>query len=188
MSKTKILSLLALALLATGCVSPRKKAAADARDAARAKPPVSEEAAYVPGVDVTEASIRGQEFGQTPELGIIRFDYDSATLQGEALDTLKKNAEWLKEHPDLEVLVSGHCDERGTIEYNLALGQKRAKSVREYYARLGVPGKSVATISYGKESPVCSESTEDCWAQNRRAETKVRTRMASNGHRRRDAQ
>lgn len=187
MSKTKFLTLFVLALVAAGCVSPRKKAAADARDAARAKTQ-TEEAAYVPGVDVTEASIRGQEFGQTPELGVIRFDYDSATLQGEALDTLKKNAEWLKSHPDLEVLVSGHCDERGTIEYNLALGQKRAKSVREYYARLGVPGKSVATISYGKESPVCSESTEDCWAQNRRAETKIRTRTASNGHRRRDAQ
>jgi len=77
--------------------------------------------------------------------------------------------------------VAGHCDERGTIEYNLALGQRRAKEVRDYYLRLGVSGKSVATISYGKESPLCREANEECWAKNRRAETRIRTGTAANG-------
>jgi peptidoglycan-associated lipoprotein len=109
----------------------------------------------------------------------VYFDYDSYALKGDSLEALKKNAEYLKAHRDLEVLVAGHCDQRGTIEYNLSLGQNRAKGVREYYIRLGVPGKALATISYGKESTVCNESTEDCWSQNRRGETRVRSRTAS---------
>ncbi|MBI4676517.1 MAG: OmpA family protein [Elusimicrobia bacterium] len=137
--------------------------------------------AYTPAVDVTEASIRGSEFTTTPELATIYFEYDSYALKDEALEALKKNAAYLKDHKDLEVLVAGHCDQRGTIEYNLSLGQNRAKGVREYYIRLGVPGKSVATISYGKESPACAEMTEDCWSKNRRAETRVRSRTASAG-------
>ncbi|MFA6317255.1 MAG: OmpA family protein [Elusimicrobiota bacterium] len=139
----------------------------------------SENPAYTPGVDVTEASIRGSEFTTTPELGTVYFEYDSYALTAASLDALKRNAEYLKEHRDLEVLVAGHCDQRGTIEYNLSLGQNRAKGVREYYIRLGVPGKSVATISYGKESPACAEMTEDCWSKNRRGETRVRSSTAS---------
>ncbi|MBI5883717.1 MAG: OmpA family protein [Elusimicrobia bacterium] len=139
----------------------------------------AENPAYTPGVDVTEASIRGSEFTTTPDLATVYFDYDSYALKGESLEALKKNAEYLKTHRDLEVLVAGHCDQRGTIEYNLSLGQNRAKGVREYYIRLGVPGKALATISYGKESPSCNESTEDCWSRNRRAETRVRSRTAS---------
>jgi len=134
------------------------------------------ETPYVPGVEVTEASLRGSQFTAIPELEAIHFDYDSSTLDDEALAALKKNAAHLKARDELEVRVAGYCDERGTVEYNLALGQKRAKSVREYYIRLGVPGANVATISYGKEAPTCSESSEDCWAQNRRAETGVRSR------------
>ena len=75
-------------------------------------------------------------------------------------------------------MAAGYCDERGTVEYNLALGQKRAKEVREYYIRLGIPGQTLATISYGKEAPLCSASNDDCWAQNRRAETRVRSRIS----------
>jgi peptidoglycan-associated lipoprotein len=134
---------------------------------------------YVPGVEVTEASLRGSDFASVPELESIRFDYDSATLSDEALAALKKNADYLKARGELDVRIAGYCDERGTVEYNLALGQKRAKTVREYYIRLGVPGDTLATISYGKESPVCSEPTEECWAQNRRAQTTVRSRAAA---------
>ena len=72
------------------------------------------------------------------------------------------------------MLVEGHCDNRGTTEYNLSLGQKRAKEVRDYYVRLGVSENSIGTISYGEENPACEEETEECWMKNRRSETKVR--------------
>lgn len=129
-----------------------------------------------PGVDVTEASLRGSDFNAVSELETVHFEYDSFSLKEDVLSILKKNARYLKDHPELDYLVTGHCDERGTIEYNLALGQKRAKEVREYYIRLGVPGNTIATLSYGKEKPSCAESTEDCWSQNRRAETLIRSR------------
>mgnify|MGYP001581632607 CR=1 FL=1 len=134
----------------------------------------------VPEVDVDEARIRGREFADTKDLRPIRFGYDSYLLDEDARMTLKRNSEFLRSHPDLEMLVEGHCDERGTIEYNLALGQKRAKETRDYYIRLGMPGRNLGTISFGEEIPACEESTEECWAQNRRAQTKVRARTASN--------
>lgn len=133
----------------------------------------------VPEVDVDEARIRGKEFADTKDLRAVHFGYDSYLLDEEARTTLKRNADFLRSHPDLEILVEGHCDERGTIEYNLALGQKRAKEVRDYYIRLGMPGRSLGTISFGEESPACEELTEECWSQNRRAQTKVRARTAS---------
>lgn len=172
----KLLSILVVAVLLSGCAAMKKTAK---KDGAKGKTAQAEEAGFTPDVNVSEADIKdGGTFGQTPELAPILFDYDSASLRGNALETLKKNAAWLKANRTLDVLVAGHCDDRGTIEYNLALGQKRAREVREYYIRLGVNGKQVATISYGKENQVCSEATEDCWAKNRRAETKVRTRVA----------
>ncbi|MEK7743031.1 MAG: OmpA family protein [Elusimicrobiota bacterium] len=135
----------------------------------------------VPEVDVDEARIRGKEFADTQDLDPVRFGYDSYLLDEGARVTLKRNTEFLRSHPDLEILIEGHCDERGTIEYNLALGQKRAKEARDYYIRLGISGRSLGTISFGEEAPACEESTEECWAQNRRAQTKVRARTASNG-------
>lgn len=166
-------------LLTVGC-SPRKQVK-KASAADKAASSTSADPAYTPGVDVTEASLRGGQFSPESGLAAIYFDYDSFSLAQGSLETLKKNASYLKEHRDLEVLVTGNCDERGTIEYNLSLGQKRAKEVREYYIRLGVNGKSLATISYGREKPVCAESTEECWSKNRRAETLVRARTAPAG-------
>ncbi len=143
-------------------------------------PPVekSTDTATAP-IDVIEASLRGEKFQSAEGLQSITFDYDSASLSDEALGTLKANASFLKEHPGLEILAAGFCDERGTVEYNLALGQKRAKEVREYYIRLGLPGTAVATISYGKEDPICTQPTEECWRQNRRADTKARSRKTA---------
>lgn len=167
------------ALLSSSC-SARKRLKKQADPDAAAQTDKLDPA-FDPNVDVTEASIRGTEFAGIPDLDTILFEYDSASLKDATLAVLKKNAEYLKAHRDLDVLVAGHCDERGTTEYNLSLGQKRAKEVREYYIRLGVSGKSIATISYGEEKPVCAESTEDCWLTNRRAETRIRARTASNG-------
>src|SRR5258708_7910374 len=99
-----------------------------------------------------EPSLRGKEYKEVAEISTIYFELDQSTLRADARDVLGKNYQALKEHADWEVLVEGHCDERGTTEYNLGLGQKRAAAVRQYYISLGLSGNKVATISYGKES------------------------------------
>lgn len=99
----------------------------------------------------------------------IYFDFDRYDLSADARTTLRANAEWLKANPAARVEIEGHCDDRGTNEYNLALGAKRAQSAREYLATLGVAGERLSTISYGEEIPMCTEQTESCWRQNRRA-------------------
>ena len=135
-------------------------------------------ASTAPSPESAEANLRGADFVTAPDVEAVRFDYDSYALNDEARKILKKNAEYLEAHRDLDVLAAGNCDERGTIAYNLALGQKRAQAVRDYYIRLGIAAKNIATISYGKEKPNCSESNEDCWAKNRRTETLVRKHPA----------
>ena len=123
---------------------------------------------------MTEGDIRSGEFVSQATIQPIFFDFDMYGLSDATRKTLQKNAETIKTHKDWTVLVEGRCDSRGTVEYNLALGQKRAKEVRAYYIRLGVPESAMGTISYGKEKPFCEEDTEDCWAKNRRADTKVK--------------
>lgn len=124
--------------------------------------------------DVLEADIRGKEFRESPSLSPAYFEYDEYALTGAAREALRRNAAYLAEHPYLDVLVEGHCDERGTNEYNLALGQRRAAAVREHYMRLGVPGRAIGTLSLGEERPVCAEPSEACWRLNRRGASKVR--------------
>jgi len=102
-------------------------------------------------------------------LNDIYFDYDSFDLSTEARNTLQSHAEWIRKNGDSKVEIEGHCDERGTVEYNLALGAKRAKAAREYLINLGVDANQLSTISYGEELPLCKETTETCWQQNRRA-------------------
>ena len=123
-----------------------------------------------------EANLRGAEFVSQENIVTVNFDLDSYTLSDTIRQALQKNADILKTHKDWTVMVEGHCDQRGTTEYNLALGQKRAKEVRDYYVRLGVSDSALGTISYGKEKPLCEEEAETCWRQNRRAETKVRAK------------
>ncbi|MGH9365124.1 MAG: peptidoglycan-associated lipoprotein Pal [Thermoanaerobaculia bacterium] len=97
------------------------------------------------------------------------FDYDKADLRDDARATLAGDADWLKKFPSLQVLIEGHCDERGTSAYNLSLGDRRANAARDYLASLGVEAMRMKTVSYGKERPICSESSEGCWQRNRRA-------------------
>jgi peptidoglycan-associated lipoprotein len=99
----------------------------------------------------------------------VYFEFDRYDLRADARDTLKANADWLKNNPSTRVEIEGHCDPRGTNEYNLALGAKRSQTAKDYLVSLGIPGERISTISYGAEIPVCKESTEDCWGQNRRA-------------------
>ena len=102
-------------------------------------------------------------------LGDVYYAYDSADLSEESRQRLAANARFFNEHPAFEALIEGHCDDRGTPEYNLALGERRASSARSYLASLGVDGSRLRTITYGEERPVCTDSEEACWSQNRRA-------------------
>lgn len=102
-------------------------------------------------------------------LGDVFFDYDRFTLKSEAKGTLEADARWLKGPSGAKVLIEGHCDERGTLAYNLVLGERRAQSVKQYLQELGVPASHLQTTSYGKERPFCGEHREPCWQQNRRA-------------------
>jgi peptidoglycan-associated lipoprotein len=102
-------------------------------------------------------------------LGDVYFDFDKSDLRDDARARLARNAEWLRGHPEFEVTIEGHCDERGTNEYNLALGERRAAAAKDYLGSLGVAAARLRTLSYGEERPVCSESNESCWSRNRRA-------------------
>ena len=99
----------------------------------------------------------------------VLFEFDSYDLRGNARDILRGNADWLKSNPSARIEVEGHCDERGTSEYNLALGAKRSQTAKDYLVSLGISPERISTISYGEEIPVCTEPNENCWRQNRRA-------------------
>ncbi len=101
------------------------------------------------------------------------FDYDSSELDTDAQELLQDQVAWLKQYSDVSIIVEGHCDERGTREYNLALGEKRAQSVKNYIINLGISADRVSTISYGKERPAVVGSNDGAWAQNRRSVTIV---------------
>ncbi len=98
----------------------------------------------------------------------VYFDFDKSYLRDDAKTVLRDNAAWLKAHPKVKVKIEGNCDERGTSEYNQALGQRRAASAKQYLATLGVPAGRIALISYGKEKPVCTGHDESCWEKNRK--------------------
>jgi peptidoglycan-associated lipoprotein len=99
----------------------------------------------------------------------IFYDYDTADVRSDAQSTLSRDASYLVSHPDIKVVLGGYCDERGSNEYNLALGQNRADAAKSALVSAGVAANRIRTISYGKEKPFCTESTEECWQQNRRA-------------------
>src|SRR5262245_11486390 len=98
----------------------------------------------------------------------IHFDYDKFDLREGDRQLLSKNAETLKRFDFIKITIEGHCDERGSVEYNLTLGERRAEAAFDYLASLGVAANRMKTVSYGKEVPLCQESNEDCWARNRR--------------------
>ncbi len=97
------------------------------------------------------------------------FDYDKADLRADARDVLTANANWLRKHPTVAFTIEGHCDERGTAQYNLALGDRRANAAKEYLVSLGIEAGRIKTVSYGKERPFATAHDEDAWAKNRRA-------------------
>jgi peptidoglycan-associated lipoprotein len=119
---------------------------------------------------------RREEFAAAAELKTVHFDFDRAVLRSEAVDTLHVGADWLRRNPELLVMIEGHCDERGTNEYNLALGEQRARSAMDFLVAQGVGADRITVLSHGREQPLCREQNETCWRQNRRAEFKVRER------------
>jgi len=103
----------------------------------------------------------------------IYFEFDSYVVKADELPRLKEIGSWLKNYKDIRITVEGHCDERGSAEYNLVLGQKRAETVKDHLVKLGVDEKRIKTISYGKELPLDPGHTEEAWAKNRRAHFKI---------------
>ncbi len=136
---------------------------------------ITEEELAALGIDPS-APARGMEFAPSEALKTVYFPFDSSDIQPETRRALDGNVEVLKQNPRVSIMVEGHCDERGTVEYNLALGQRRADSVRRYLIAAGIAPERVFTLSYGKEKPVDPRSVEEAWSRNRRAEFKVRVR------------
>jgi len=130
-------------------------------------PPLPEQATQVDEYE----RLRQMSADEIDRLGLltdIHFDYDKFDLREGDRQLLSKNAETLKRFDFIKITIEGHCDERGSVEYNLALGERRAKAAFDYLLSLGVEAGRMKTVSYGKEVPLCQESNEDCWARNRR--------------------
>jgi peptidoglycan-associated lipoprotein len=130
-----------------------------------AAPPGSAPASQAPDVlsqDLQQLNARGY-------LQDAFFDYDKSELREDARTALSKDADWLKKYPSTKLLIEGHCDERGTEEYNLALGDRRANATKEYLAALGITDSRVQTVSFGKDKPFCTSENDPCFQENRRA-------------------
>jgi peptidoglycan-associated lipoprotein len=122
-----------------------------------------------PGTTSSLDALRKGEAATAGPMKDVNFDFDSVALSEIARAILKANADWLKSNATARIQIEGHCDERGTAEYNMALGAKRAQAAMDYLATLGIAASRMSTISYGEEIPLCKDKTEDCWAKNRRA-------------------
>ncbi len=156
----RLLSVIAVAVLLTACASKKEQAAGTTTAAPAAMAPSG------PAPDSVEYF--NQVVGNT-----VSFDYDSYDLRTDAQAILRGQAAWLNQNAARTVTVEGHCDERGTREYNLGLGERRGNAVKQYLTSLGVSAGRLKTISYGKERPICSSSDESCWAKNRRGVSAV---------------
>lgn len=110
----------------------------------------------------------------TSALKRVHFDFDKYNIRSQDVSILKENASWMKDHSKQRVIVEGHCDERGTNEYNMALGERRAKAARDYLVNLGVSAANLETVSFGEEKPLDTGHDESAWAANRRAEFVLR--------------
>ncbi|HTW87544.1 MAG TPA: peptidoglycan-associated lipoprotein Pal [Candidatus Binataceae bacterium] len=110
----------------------------------------------------------GGSLGGEGPLGDIHFAFNDYTISTQDGEVLKSNAKWMQDNPGSRVQIEGHCDDRGSEEYNIALGARRAQAAKDYLETLGIPADRMSTISYGKELPLCTDQDEECWAQNRR--------------------
>jgi peptidoglycan-associated lipoprotein len=159
--RLQILSALAAGLLLAACSSdePVETASTQGAGSTTQTGAASSNSAVTPG----SVDDFNQNVGNT-----VYFAFDRYDLSAEAQSQLQKEAAWLQQYPQHTLTVEGHCDERGTREYNLALGERRANSIANYLTALGIDKSRVSTISYGKERPICTDSNESCYSQNRR--------------------
>lgn len=154
-------------------VAPEQSEAAKAEALAQANAEKERAAAAAAAeTKAREEAAAGERAAAAAGAGLkpIYFDFDQSFIRDDARPVMKANAEWLKANPKAKVRIEGSCDERGTIEYNQALGQRRAAAAKKYLTDLGIASSRSSLISYGKEKPVCSEQTEECWQKNRRDE------------------
>lgn len=170
----------ALSLIVLGCPKKKPEPVQEeiAMETREVQPPTEEMPPPTPApadqqevdpLESTDLQIVNQEAARQGFSPNVYFDFDKSELKPEARQKLNSNAEFLRQHPEFTLTIEGHCDERGTNEYNLALGERRANSAKDYLTSLGVAAGRMQTISYGEERPVCTEPTEACWQQNRRA-------------------
>jgi peptidoglycan-associated lipoprotein len=168
---TSLAVLLLVALLSLwGCP---KKAEMAATPEAQAPGGPQKEVVTQPATPSPESTRQAEEVKEktataAQALKPVYFDFDKSFIRDDAKDVIKANAAWLKAHPNVKIRIEGNCDERGTKEYNQALGQRRAASAKKYLADMGISSNRISLISYGKEKPVCTESTENCWQKNRK--------------------
>jgi len=141
-----------------------------------ASPSAASPSAPEPRTPLGSARPAPAEFAARAELEDIHFDFDRHEIRPGDARILDVSAAWLQENPGTLVLIEGHCDERGTDAYNLALGDRRAKAAMDYLVSRGIQAERMNTLSYGKEKPVCQEHTEACWAKNRHAHFLVKAR------------
>ncbi len=137
-----------------------KEEAAPAKEEPKAEEPKAE----APAKEEPKEQAAAASTGLQP----VYFDFDRSFIRDDAKSVMKANAEWLKANPSVKIKIEGNCDERGTKEYNQALGQRRATSAKKYLTDLGISSKRISLISYGKEKPTCTEHNADCWQKNRR--------------------
>jgi peptidoglycan-associated lipoprotein len=149
------------------------------QQAASAPPPPAPPVATAPVVPATGIRAGSIQDFKVNVGDTIHFAYNEYNIQDQDKNTLQKQATWLNGYPSVQIIIEGHCDERGTREYNLALGARRANAVKEYLVSLGVSTGRLQTVSYGKERPICTQSNDDCWAQNRRGVTTITGGVAS---------
>mgnify|MGYP003574535620 FL=1 len=174
----KLWMVLALLVLVPGLMlmtSCAQQSAVDQDTTQKATPP-EDTSGSAGGEDLqAEAAKRAAEQAMNQFINEhIYYDFDSAALSALAQATLKSKAAWLKENAGVMVTIEGHCDERGTNEYNLALGERRALSARAYLVDLGISASRLSTISYGEERPLDNRSNEEAWAKNRRGQFKLK--------------
>ena len=178
--RVKIISLLAALTLVAACASePEETAETSGQGSTQTTESTTTETADTSASEAPSV-VPGSEEEFITEVGDrVFFEFDKSNLTSAARSTLDRQAAWLKQYPSVQIIVEGHADERGTREYNLALGERRANSAKEYLVAQGVDPERVRTISYGKERPAVEGSNEAAWAQNRRAVTVIESGAAS---------
>ena len=169
--RIKLLSLIAAAALLAGCETPSDATGSASGSGSGTSASGSPSAAPSGGVSASAIQPGSTEDFVTNVGDRVYFDFDSSELTSESRTTLERQAFWLRKYPNQTITIEGHCDERGTREYNLALGERRASAARDYLVAIGVDPARVSTISFGKERPVAFGSDEEAWSQNRRGVT-----------------